>query len=310
MTTQGSLKNVRILFYYMSIELAQTSAPYNAADTANTLCTVLADLKTKAGTSLVGIRREMTDKKKVMWFHDFARSDITNGTRIDITFKSAKYDQVREVIDTEQMVQKGKVKKERDGDEEKSHLALYLGKSQELYVAVFENNHYGITIHDIEIYLNNYIESYLIEQNLDGSYKIKFDPYLSTDFLAELEKMETKNVLSLIVEKEVFSSSDFIKLAGRNDIKDTVTITVGKKGRGTNIPEDLIKSMFDGIGKDKIRRLRVEGTNSGGSLKIDTESMQLKHSLQVELTNDTHEVNTYDLFQKIQAYIDVMGGGQ
>lgn len=308
MATQGSVKNVPILFYYMAVELAQSSAPYNAADTANTLCAVLADLKSKAEASLVSIRCEMTDKKKVMWLHDYTRSDTFTDTRIDITFKSAKYDQVREVIDTEQMVQKGKVKQERDGDEEKSHLALRLGKNQELYVSVFEYNHYGITVRDIEDYLNNTIANYLAENSIEGSYKIKFDPYLSTDFLAELKKMKTKNVLSLIVDKEVFSNSDFMNLAKRNDIKQTVTITVVKKGRGANVPDDLIESMYDSIGKDKIRRLRVEGTNPGGSLKIDTESMQLKHSIQVELTADTHEVNTYDIFQKIQAYIDTMGG--
>lgn len=307
-TMQGSVKNVPILFYTMAVELAQSSAPYNAADTANTLCAVFADMKSKATVSLLNIRREMPDKKKVMWLHDYTRSDTAADTRIDITFKSAKYDQVRDVIDTEQMINKGKVKKERDGDEEKSHLSLRLGKKQLLYVAIFDHNNYGIGVRDIETYINECVEAYLVEKNIESSYKVKFDPYLSTDFLAELKKMKKKNVLSIIVDKDIFSDSDFMNLAGRNDIRDTVTINVGKKGRGANIPDDLIKSMYEGVGKDKIRRLRVEGTNLGGSLKIDTTSMQLKHSLQVEITNDTHEVNTNDLFEKIQAYIDSMGG--
>jgi hypothetical protein len=100
-----------------------------------------------------------------------------------------------------------------------------------------------------------------------------------------------------------------MNLASRNDIKDTITITVGKKGRRANVPDDLIRTIFDDVGRDKIRRLRVEGSNSGGSLKIDTESMQLKHSIPVELSTDvTHEINTYDLFNKIQEYIDTIGG--
>lgn len=310
MPTQGSIKNVPILFYYMAVEIEQSSVPYNAADTLNTLCTVLDDLKVKASSSLVSIRREMADKKKVMWLHEYTRLDQPTDARIDITFKSAKYDQVREVIDTEQMVKKGKVKQERDGDEEKTHLALRLGKNQELYVAVFEYNHYGISVRDIENYLNDCIANYIAEKNLDSQYKVKFDPYLSTDFLAELKKMKRKNVLSIIVDKEVFSSSDFMNLASRNDIKQTVTITVGKKGRGVNVPDDLIESMYNNVAQnDKIKRMRVEGTNPGGSLKIDTDSLQLKHSVQVGLTKDTHEVNTYDLFQKIQAFIDTMGGG-
>ena len=309
MTTQGSTKNVPISFYYMSVEVAQSSAPYNAADTANTICAVLFDLKAKAEISLVNVRRKMEDKEKVMWLHDYTRADKSTDIRIDITFKSAKYNQVREVIDTEQMVDKGTVMQEEDGNKEANHLALRLGKSQKLYVAVFDYNHYGIGVKDIEDYLNACIETYLAEKGIEGSYKLKFEPYLSTDFLSELKKMKTKNVLSLIVDKELFSTSDFINLSDRNDIRDTVTITIGKKGRGRNVPDDLIEAIYNDIGKDKIRRLRVEGTNPGGSLKIDTDAMQLKHSIQVEITTgDVHIVNTYDLFKKIQAYIDTMGG--
>lgn len=251
-------------------------------------------------------RFELTGKKKVMWPHEHFRRDKGKNLRIDVVFKSAKYDQSRNVIDTVSMEQKGRIKKENDGDEEKTHLSLRLGEDQQLYVAVFESNYYGVGIKDIESYINEFAEKYYINNERDGTFRISFDPYLSTDFLDELKKMKKKNVLSITVDKEVLSS-DFMFLAGRNDIKDTVTITVGKKGRGKNIPDDLIKSMYGEVGRDKIKRIRVEGSNQGGSLKIDTESLQLKHSLLVDTTNDTHEVSTFDIFKKIQEYIDAIG---
>lgn len=303
MDTQGYTKKVPIFFYYMSVETERSSTPYDAISTANLLCAIFSHLKEN---TLVDRRFELTDKKKVMWLHEHSRYDKGKDLRIDVVFKSAKYDQSRNVIDTVSMEQKGRIKKEHDGDEEKTHLSLRLGEGCQLYVAVFENNYYGVSIKDIESYINEFAEKYYIDNEMDGTFRINFDPYLSTDFLDELRKMKKKNVLSITVDKEALSS-DFMFLAGRNDIKDTVTITVGKKGRGNNIPDDLIKSMYDKVGKDKIKRIRVEGSNQGGSLKIDTESLQLKHSLIVETTNDTHEVSTFDIFKKIQEYIEAIG---
>ena len=84
---------------------------------------------------------------------------------------------------------------------------------------------------------------------------------------------------------------------------------LNKKGRGQNVPDDLITSMYGSMtSNDKIKRIRVEGSTLAGQMKIDTDSMQLRHSLQVELTADTNEVNTYDCFKKIQDYLETIGG--
>lgn len=303
MDTQGNMKKVPIFFYYMSVETERSSTPYDATNTANLLCAIFSYLNEN---TLVNRRFELTGKKKVMWLHEHLRRDKGKNLCIDVVFKSAKYDQSRNVIDTVSMEQKGRIKKENDGDEEKTHLSLRLGEGQQLYVAVFESNYYGVGIKNVESYINEFAEKYYIDNEKDGTFRIHFEPYLSTDFLDELKKMKRKNVLSITVDKDILSS-DFMFLAGRNDIKDTITITIGKKGRGKNIPEDLIKSMYGEVGKDKIKRIRVEGSNQGGSLKIDTESLQLKHSLVVETTNDTHEVSTFDIFKKIQEYIEAIG---
>ena len=310
MASNTPTKNIPLLFYYMIVEKSQSSTPYNAQDTANDLCNIFEWLKKKGESSLMDIKREMSDKKKVMWIHDYTRQNATKDARINLVFKSAKYDHVREVIDTENMKRKGRMKGERDGDEEQTHFALRLDKDKEIYVAVFEYNQYGITaISDVAEYINESIENYLVENNLGGTLKVVFEPYLSKDFLEELKNMKKKNSLSVVVDKKIFSDSQWVNISGRNDIKETVTVVFGKKGRGQNIPDDLIMSMYsEKSTNDKIKRIRVEGSTAAGQLRIDTESMQLRHSLQVELTGDTHEVNTYDCFNKIQEYLESVGG--
>ena len=303
MDTQNNMKKVPIFFYDMSVEIERSSTPYDAANTANLLCTILNYL---SENTLANRRFELPDKKKVMWLHEYFCRNIGKNLGIDVVFKSAKYDQSRNVIDTVSMEQKGRMKKEKDGDEEKTHLVLRLGEGQQLYVAVFESNYYGVGINDIEAYINEFAGKYYVDNEKSGTFKVHFDPLLSTDFLNELKKMNKKNILSIIVDKDVISS-DFMSLAGRNDIKDTITITIGKRGRGKNIPDDLIKSLYGEVEKNKIKRIRVEGSNQSGSHKIDTKSMQLKHSLMVETTSDTHEVGTLDIFKKIQEYIEAIG---
>ena len=309
MASSVPTKNIPLYFHYMTIEQSQSSMPYDAQATVNDLCLVFDWLKQNGKADLLNIKHELIGKKKVMWLHDYTRQNTSKDTRIDIVFKSAKYDHVREVIDTEKMQRKGRMKKERDGDEEITHLALRLGANKDIFVAVYEYNHYGVTISDVTEYINESIERYLVENNICSSLKIKFEPYLSKEFLEELKNMKKRNVMSVVVDKEMLSGNEWMGVAGRNDIKQTVTVVFGKKGRGQNVPDDLITSIYGNMStNEKIKRIRVEGSTLAGQMKIDTESLQMKHSLQVELTTDTREVSTYDCFKKIQEYLESMGG--
>ena len=72
----------------------------------------------------------------------------------NIIFKSAKYNHVRNEIDTETMTELGTRKRKQDGDEEKTHLCIRYNAGEYRFLAVHESNHYGITLHCIVDYLN------------------------------------------------------------------------------------------------------------------------------------------------------------
>lgn len=71
----------------------------------------------------------------------------------NIIFKSAKYNNVRNEIDTETMTELGTRKRKQDGDEEKTHLCIRYNAGEYRFLAVHESNHYGITLHWKEAYL-------------------------------------------------------------------------------------------------------------------------------------------------------------
>ena len=84
--------------------------------------------------SLKDRRQELTFAEKVVWLDSF--EDMGNGD-YNITFKSAKYNHVRNEINTETMEPLGTRKQRRDGDEEKTHLCIRLAQGQQRYLGYF-----------------------------------------------------------------------------------------------------------------------------------------------------------------------------
>ena len=60
---------------------------------------------------------------------------------------------------------------------------------------------------------------------------------------------------------------------------------------------------FRQVFNKRIKKIAVEGANNNGSLKIDTDSIHMKHSIKVETSQPTNEVNTTDFFDKVSAFV-------
>ena len=122
---KNSNKNIPIYIYYMTIEKQKSSkdsSSYDMQEIINALAKVL-DFTQK---------QELTERKtdnpaneKIIWLDSFA--DLKNGN-FNIVFKSAKYNHVRNEIDTVSMTPLGQRKRPQDGDEEKTHLCVRLAE--------------------------------------------------------------------------------------------------------------------------------------------------------------------------------------
>ena len=298
-------KNVPIYVYYVTIEKqkssADTASKYNMVEIVNAFTKVLK----------FTISQELTERKvdnsvidKVIWLDNF--SDLKNGN-YDLIFKSAKYNHVRNEIDTVSMTPLGQRKRPQDGDEEKTHLCIRLADGQMRFLAIQESNHYGISIKGMVDYINLQFEKFNEQSDEDVLYRAFYEIVPSEEFLTQLKKAKTLHMLRLEVDRKAFKD-DFWSLSGRNDIKDTVEVVL-KRPKGTkNFPENLIKLYYDNMQSDsRIKRITVRGCGSANnSMDISTDLIKMKHYISVECEDITYEVRSSDFFKKAQGFIDNM----
>ena len=307
MREQELWKKVPIYFYYLSISKHKDAKDDSAYSMDQIIIAFSQLLEYIMKKGLPERKKDITSSEKVVWLHYY--EDLKNGN-YDVIFKSAKYNHVRNEIDTETMQERGRRKRPQDGDEEKTHLCIRLAKGENRFLAVHESNHYGITLKGIIDYLNEQFKKF----NEDGK-----DPYHYTvdsqiipgkDFLSSIKRAKTMSVLKLTVCKNDIKDS-FMRFAGRSDIADEVVICLKRPKGYKCFPENLIKEYFkDSQNKTngKIRRIEIKGTNDAGSFEVDTNLTGMKHFLKVKGENVTNEVESSDFFVKAQEFIASMGG--
>lgn len=298
-------KNVPIYVYYLTIEKQKsstdTSSKYDMVEIVNSFTKVLQ----------FTVTQELTERKvdntaidKVIWLDNF--SDLKNGN-YDLIFKSAKYNHVRNEIDTVNMTPLGQRKRPQDGDEEKTHLCIRLADGQMRFLAIHESNHYGISIKGMVDYINSQFEKLNEQSDEDILYRASYEIVPSEEFLTQLKKAKTMHALRLEVDREVFKD-DFWSLSGRNDIRDTVEVVI-KRPKGTKIfPENLIKAYYDNMQSDsRIKSITVSGHGvANDSMEISTDLIKMKHCISVECEDVTFEVRSSDFFFKAQGFINNM----
>lgn len=305
MRNQEQKKTVPIYFYYLSVSKqkdVKDNSPYSIEQITKAVSNLLAYIVSK---KLTERKKDLTTSEKVVWLD--AYEDLGEGN-FDIIFKSAKYNHVRNEIDTKTMEETGKRKRPQDGDEEKTHLCIRLAKGESRFLAVHESNYLGITLNCILDYLNEQFEKY----NEDGKdpyhYSLESEIMPGEDFLSSIKKAKTTSVLKLTVCKDDIKDP-FMRFAGRTDIADDVEILIKRPKGAKKFPENLVQEYFrdsQDKTKGKIKKIFVKGTNEFGKFEVDTELMKMKHFLTVEAETITNEVGSADFFVKAQAFIDLM----
>ena len=305
MNANDNKKRVQLYFYSMSIERTKRSADGTPYDISAIFVAFSQLLTSVLAKDLINRKLDIESKDKTIWLDKF--TDLGDGN-FNLVFKSAKSNQSRFVRDTVTMEGRGILKKPEDGDEESTHILVRFRKDSDRFIAACEFNYYGIGTGDIKRYLNHQFESWQSETECAYSYAISFEILPSADFLTELGKMTKINVLRLTVDIADFAQGDFQRFSGKNEFRTTVDISLHKsKGKKNNIPQDIIKEVYaDTGGTKKIRKIAVEGSNQSGNLKIDTESIQMRHSIMVETASKGGEVVTSDFFAKAGDFIKEM----
>ena len=301
MSSPEQKKSVPIYFYYLAISKQKDNSDDSVYEIKQIIEAFSKLLAYIAAKNLTERRKDITSSEKVVWLDSY--TDLKDGN-YNIIFKSAKYNHVRNEIDTETMQELGTRKRQQDGDEEKTHLCIRLAKGQNRFLAVHESNHYGISINCIVDYLNTQFVRYNEDTDDKYHYTLSHEIMPGDDFLDSLKKARTTSALKLTVSKEDIRD-DFMQFANRNDIDDEVEIWFKRPKGAKKFPDNLIKAYYDDMqSNNRIKKISIRGTNAAGQFEIDTDLMKMKHYLSVKAESVTNEVNSEDFFTKAQGFID------
>lgn len=297
------MKRVPVYFYYLEASrsnIQEDNRVYRLIDFITFFSEMLGSL---SGKDLLERKHDFTSDEKVIWLDSY--EDLGNGN-YNLIFKSAKYNHIRNVIDTAVMQEKGTIKQRTDGDEEKTHLCIRYHSGQDRMICIHESNYYGMAIGRIIRYLNEKLELHRVETDGNYLYILQKEIMPCDDFLEELRKMRQISLLKVTVERQDLQD-DFLRLAGRDDIKDTIDISIGKIKRNKYIPKNMVSEYYNDMqNENKIKRIIAEGANQSGSFRLDTELIKMKQSISVDTSAITNEVDSTQFFVKAQELIDEM----
>lgn len=306
MGTEERKKNVPIYFYYLAIAKQKNAKDDSVYCMDQIVASFSAMLQYVLSKNLSDRKQDITASEKIVWLA--SAKELSPGN-YDIIFKSAKYNHVRNEIDTETMEELGLRKRQQDGDEEKTHLCIRLAKGQHRFLAVHESNHYGISIKCIIDYLNAQFKQYSEVCDDNYLYTLSHEIMPGDDFLTSLRKAQSTSRLILTVSKYDLPNA-FMLFAGREEAKekdvDEDVEIVFKRPKGVRkIPENLIKQYYNDMqSNNKIKRISVKGRNPLGDFEAHTDLIKMKHYLTVEVERVTNEVKSSEFFEKAQEFID------
>ena len=249
------MKKVPVYFYYLDVlrhKIREDDSEYRLSDFITFFSEMLASL---VGKELLGRKYDFESDEKVIWLDWY--EDLGNGD-YNLVFKSAKYNHIRNVIDTAVMQERGPIKQRTDGDEERTHLCIRYHAGQERMICIHESNYYGMAIGRIIRYLNENLEIHRADTDGNYTYILQKEIMPCDDFLEELGKMRQISLLKVTIERQDLQD-DFLRLAERDDIKDTIEISIGKIKRNKYIPKNMVREYYtDMQTENKIRRIVAE----------------------------------------------------
>lgn len=232
------------------------------------------------------LRKKDFEKVKKIVYLDFAEYDREEGI-LYLRFKSARYSKRREVIDTNTLESRGVLKKEKDGDEEKTHAVIKFDWISDGGVCVFERNSDGIGVSQVFEYLNDRIIKYHEKMGDKVYYSISHANIVSREFLAALDNVKRIKGVTLTVNQEDLSVSETKAFAGRDDLSEDVDLYFRPTSRGKSITGNTVKEFYKlyNAKNRKIKRITVKADDkSESAIVFDTEKIKEKEIVEIEET--------------------------
>lgn len=247
-------------------------------------------------------KKDIKTKKKILYLEDVQYNE--DDDIIFMEFISAKYSNIRRVVNTKTLEeQEEKKKNKEEGDEESICLGVKFDEEGQEAICLYEYNKDAIGFAIIINYLNQAILE--VHKELDDGigYKLITHQKVSTDFIKALEKTEKIKAVKITIDSQDLTASEIKELSGRADLSDDIDIVY--KPSGVKIAKNTVKDFFKiyKSPKRKIKRVYVDSTyDSGIPLCFDTEKMREKEVIDVEV-HVSGEVKKEDLFNQMKGFL-------
>lgn len=240
--------------------------------------------------STIERKEDMKDQKKIIYLNNYTYVEEEHILMLE--FKTAKYDNVRTVVDTDTLTVKASKKKgAKDGDEETTRMIIRFSSGIEIKNAtsILQGNSAGASITKIVLYLNEYIHIYHRDCRKDSvRYKIVTYNKVSNEFLKALGNAKRICGAKFIVDQEDLEVSEFKDFSGLNDIKNEVGVFLRPSKRGVGISVKTIEKIYKQYNKKDgtVKRIVVDTRDmENNPLSFDTEKIKEKIVIDVNETN-------------------------
>ena len=203
-----------------------------------------------------------------------------------LRLKSARYAKSREVINTDTLESRGVLKKDIDGDEEKTHLTIRF-ENDNTAVCIFEKNIDGIGVGLLFDYLNKLIIRCHSSKKDNIYYEIVHANIVSQEFLAALEGVKRIKGVTLTVEQKDLNVSEAKSFSGRDDLSQDVDLYFRPSAKGKSITGDTVKEFYKLYNnkKRKVKRITVKADDKQeAEIVFDTEKVKEKLVVEIEET--------------------------
>ena len=187
-----------------------------------------------------------------------------------------------------------------EGDIDRTHFLVKIDNQQNEVYVFFEKNFYGITIHNFVNYINEFTKSYYIKKKMPKEFSIFHLDIPRANFMTELELLQRTSLAEVYFTKQLLGSK-YMNFSNRTiSLKDSLILTAkaNKKESITEFAVDLYNNLQ---GKNSpISRIRIRGVDpNNNEVLLDTQAMCKSDYIEVDLNQDTGEINSTQLFTGI-----------
>jgi hypothetical protein len=210
-----------------------------------------------------------------------------------LVFRSAKYAH-RPPLINKKAEERDSPKSLIEGEAEATHLGLVFCADEA--IAVLEERRSGMTMKRICEYLGSFLHDFCHKDKVPVPFLIEHGIIPKGGFEEELKKLKRATVGELYVEKQLLGD---VGISNRtSEARNELSIVV--KAEKKKDLKEIALDAFDRLTGQKcgVKRIRIYGTSENNEQTIlDTDTMKTIHWLNVDLHEETGEVNTASIFK-------------